>query len=191
MIEKRWQLARSPVIAFLALALVFATVACGMRFFVYPRTLFERHVIRPIPASVRNMKADIYNKATFWARRKGYQARASVVRFDISREDLLQIVAARGFKPWENVDYRANEGTLWYRMAGDPTTYTDAYLYRGRYAKPPSWFDLDKWQDTDMETYLTGQDDYMKTNEIDVSLLIYNSQLGSAYLIRWERRSPR
>jgi hypothetical protein len=48
----------------------------------------------------------------------------------------------------------------------------------------PSWFDLDKW--TDSDAYWAGEDDPAEGWQ-DASVLIYNEQLGSAFLVKWER----
>jgi hypothetical protein len=184
MIEKKRRVAKVAGIAFILLFMAGATTL-ALRFFVRPRLAFERHVIRPIPRSVRNIRADVYQGATFWARLRGYQEHVSVVRFDISREDLLQVVGARGFQSCENPSYSDYVRVFYPEMPREARVLS-INLYSGKHVEPPSWFDLEKWKHADMESYFTGR--YASSGTVDISFLIYNRQLGSAYLIRWERK---
>ncbi len=110
----------------------------------------------------------------------GYQECAVVLRFNISKDDLLGIVASRGFEPRESAG--CLDGYLDYEI--NDQHHTSIMLFRDRAGRSPNWFDLEKW--TGSETYITGQDTY-EGDQLDVSLLLYNSQLSSAYLVRWQR----
>jgi hypothetical protein len=186
MIEKKRHVARLAGSAFVVLAVMAGVTAPVMRLFVRPGLTFERHVIRPIPRSVRNIRADVYQRATFWGRLRGYEEHVSVVRFDISREDLLQVVGARAFRSCGNARYSDRDRDLWTPASPPQAHVPSISLYRGKHVESPSWFDLEKWKRADMESYFTGR--YASSGTVDISFLIYNRQLGSAYLIRWERR---
>jgi hypothetical protein len=172
---------RFAEIAFLVLLVTVGATIIAMRSSIGAPALFRRLVIRPIPKSVQNMRLDRVQMATFGARLHGYRSRAYVLRFDISREDLSQIVATRGFEPWDNPTY--TDGVLKYKTTKG--SFASMYLYWPKLRPAPNWFDLEAW--TGFETYFIGQDQLI-LGRADVSLLLYDEQLGSAYLVKWEKR---
>jgi hypothetical protein len=147
---------------------------------VVVRETFKRHVIRPIPPSVHNIRMDRCQMASLWRRLHGRHEHAFVLRFDVRRKDLLQIVRAKGLKLQETIEYR--EGNHWYATQGYAFTFRD--LYREKTRDPPRWFDLDEWAGA--EIYAAGQDTLMNAR-MDISYLFFNEQLGSAYVIRLVR----
>ncbi len=102
-----------------------------------------------------------------------------MLRFDIGKDDLLRIVEARGFKPFDHV--WCYEGTLYY--GSDARAASTIALY-GPDREAPSWFDLnsDNWPYCD--AYLLGETDRY-SGLADASFLLYREQLGRAYLIKW------
>jgi hypothetical protein len=185
----------------LALTILCALLAAGGGTFLAwelllgPRATFRRLVIRPIPHSVRNIKVDRCQLSTrrerLYYRRENH---AFVLRFDIDKEDFSQIVAARGFRllSWRSV--QCYEGTV---VFGDRDGTRDLKLYKGTLdvdeggnpidvgLRRPGWFDLDTWEGR-FGGYRAGKD---LPNEgwLDLSVLFYNEQLGSAFLIKWEK----
>ena len=177
MTDKSASAHRRLVIAFSVLVFV----AGGMFLIASPlggaRATFASQVIRPIPQSVQNIKMDRCPITPFMSRFQGTWERALVVRFDVSKEDLSRIVVTHGFMPWVTVE--CTSGTLRYKTTDG--SVTDIRLYRERHRRSPSWFDLEKWRDA--ETYFVGQAT-PDGHSVDVSLLVYNDQVGSAYFIR-------
>jgi hypothetical protein len=179
MIEKKARIARFAVIILLTLPVVIGTAALAMRFLVNPRLSFERMTIRPIPKSVRNIRADRYDKYTFWARIHGVRAYVFVLCFDIAKEDLSQIVAAHGFRPCIAPTYA--DGEIFCEVVHG--YFAPMSLYYGKDARKPHWFDLGEW--TDIEAYIIGTQMTLHPHDpMEVTYLLYNERLGSAYLLK-------
>lgn len=175
-------------VSLLALALLIGMSVFAIRFSAGPRATFRRLAIRPIPQSVHRMKMDQFQITPFSRQPDMYCDRAVVLRFDISREDLLQIVRAREFKPSASSMWFAGSA-VW--ETGDQTAYQTLHtveVYKEKRREPPHWFDLEKWANP--ETYFLEQPDSDPANWTDVTLVFYNEELGIAYLIKWERRLP-
>lgn len=157
-----------------ALLLIALTVA---KSYLYGPRIFRRFVLRPIPASVQEIRADHCEISHFIERLYGSRERAYVLRFSISQEDVLRIVATRGFKRWEPIQY--SDGVLTFKD-------TDGYemgieLYTdGR--SEPDWFDLARWEE--WQTYYMGEDG-IDLSWLDASLLLYNEQMASAYFVKY------
>jgi hypothetical protein len=174
-----------------AIAVAAAATALAWEFFFSPRASFRHLVIHPIRRSVRNIKVDRQSRFSLWARLCGFSEDFYVVRCDISKEDLMQIVQARGFEPCEDLKFADNR--LTYTRVKERHSVAIGRLHAawgGGHSQalydtqqPPSWFDLGKW--TDSEAYLIERDTGRSDCE-DLALLIYSKQVGSAYFIRWD-----
>ena len=164
--------------ACLILLLIIGTCILVIHLHIGGRLLFKRLVARPIPKSVHEIRVDRCQISSIVDRLDGFRERAFILRFKIDREDLARIIEGRGFQSWENAKY--SKGNLRYRSSDQ--FITNVKLYSAN-RDAPSWFDLREW--TEFETYFVGRDKIGLRN-VDVSLLLYNEQLGSAYLIKWE-----
>jgi hypothetical protein len=142
------------------------------------RLLFRRLLVHPIPRSVQHIKTDSCQISSLVDRLDGFREHAFVLRFEVNREDLSRIIAARGFKRWEDAKY--SEGILRYKSSDQFLTSIKLYNMR---RQPPNWFDLEQW--TKFETYFVGKDETGLWT-VDVSLLLYDEQRGCAYVIKWD-----
>lgn len=163
------------VTSFLAICLA-GTMFSIVRLSVFTPRLFERIVTYPIPESVHKITADRCQISSLLERLDGFRGYAYVLRFDISRDDLSQIIVRRGFKPWENVQY--SHGILRYKDPNGYNTNVELYVH-GR--SEPTWFDLAEWRD--FRTYYVGEEG-VNLSWVDVDLLLYNEQLACAYLVK-------
>ncbi len=166
------------VVIILALLLAVGALAFAIVPRLNGRLLFKRLVVHPIPPSVQQIKADSCRISSLLDRLDGFREYAFVLRFKVNREDLSQIIAARGFKRWE--DAKCSEGTLQYKSSDQFLTSIKLYNMR---RQPPNWFDLEQW--TKFETYFVGKDETGLWT-IDVSLLLYDERRGCAYMIKWD-----
>lgn len=144
---------------------------------------FRRYVLCPIPESVKHIEIGRCQRATLWLRLHGWRDQAVVLGFDINREDLLRIVAARGFKLDERSGYA--DDSHWYSTGGYSARFDDLFR-RGRTREAPDWFDLPMW--TGAEIYILGSHTSAGAR-IDVSYLLFNERLGRAFLIWREQGS--
>jgi hypothetical protein len=137
--------------------------------------LFQQHVLRPIPASVTDVRVEQTASVIGY----GY-----VFRFAVNTSDLEAIRKSRPFRQTENMHVFDEDGLSWdwkgweqeepdHRERGAAFTI---HHPRGR----PSWFDLGSWRH--LESYALRQTD-KDGNVTDLQILIYNSQLGQAYFI--------
>jgi len=159
--------------------------------------VFRRYVLGPIPASVKNIKADqpgqLYGK---WY----------ALRFNINREDLNLIINSRPFIKVRNVRYK--NGSLdwgWGRLdLGDmvipeggpldtPKYNLGISLYGRRRA--PAWFRPDLWDDTEAYGFyrindLVNTEAYeyqmqkssgLRSGRKMIQILIYNEKEQEAY----------
>jgi hypothetical protein len=167
----------------LLLLLTAGASAVLMGMCVSPRASFKRFVIRPIPQSVRNIKADRCQISTLQDRFDGYQEHAVVLRFEIRREDLFRIVAARRFKAWDSLKDAlwCCEGKIQFDHPESHATRRGIELYTPE-RQAPSWFDLDADNWSHCDAYVQGQYDEFR-GWADASFLFYNEELGSAYLL--------
>ncbi len=136
---------------------------------VLPAWRFRNTVLRPIPSSVKAVRAD-----KTW----GFNEHGYVFRFDIGKEDLQLLLKSRGFKPIGHVAY--HNGTLEYGESSRATTSFSLYeTYDGKY--PPRWFKFDTW--TDFQAYLAEKE---RREYYGVWLLLYREDIGQAYFIERE-----
>jgi hypothetical protein len=142
-VSKRSRAPRLERIVFLALLLAGGATFLGTRSYLGPSASFKRFVIRPIPGSVCNIKVDRRGISSLRDWLDGFRDNAIVLRFDINRECLSQIVAIRGFALRQRAEYR--DGDLHYQV--NDQYYTVMRLYREKTREPAGWFDLQKWTD--------------------------------------------
>lgn len=171
---------------FTAIALVTLILAAGatglaIRACHDARGAFRRLVMCPVPPSVEDVKMDRCRASSSGQHLDGIQEDAVVLRFDISKDDVARIVAARGFKP---LTYKmwCYEGTVTYeepeaRIGGSFALYTPEH-------HAPRWFDLDHENWADFDAYWLGDQDKAR-GAADMSFLFYKEQFGRAYLVRW------
>jgi hypothetical protein len=162
------------------LVVLVVLLLCGMMFLIYkvllkpkPSELFLRYVLDPIPASVKNIKAD--QCGAF----RGYEY---VFRFDINRTDLDLIIKSRPFSEAQNIICQG--GIIYWEWKF--THFTDKYDSRGFHVyderRKPSWYTLESWEEP--ETYALVKED--KVNGVDtedIQVLVYNAKLGQAFFI--------
>ena len=137
--------------------------------------LFQQHVLKPIPASVTDVKVERT------ARDIGF---GYVLRFAVNTSDLEAIRKSRPFRQTENMHVFDGDGLSWdwkgwEQEESDPRERGVAFTIhhpRGR----PSWFDLGSWRH--LESYALRQTD-KGGNVTDLQILIYDSQRGQAYFI--------
>ena len=144
------------------------------------RVLFRQLVVDPIPTSVRHIRADRCYETSHTDRLNGLEQNIYALRFEISKEDLVDIVAAGGFSRAESIEY--SNGVLDYNMSG--LASTGMLLYWGA-NEEPMWFDLGEW--SDFGAYYTGEEK-RGIPQSNVSLLLYNDALSCAYFIKHELR---
>lgn len=193
---------RFAVTALWILLLAAGGMILGWECLFSSRATFRRFVFSPIPRSVRNIRVDHCQRSSLKMRvYREYEKHVLVLRFEINEDDLSRIIVKRGFRLCK--DFKYTNGTLEYTIAkvrrssvSDGCKIIDMKLDNrliqlycedqeaGEKEYPaPSWLDLGGW--TNGEAYLAGQDD-LSRGWLDVSLLIYNKQLGSAHLIKYE-----
>jgi hypothetical protein len=195
MFEKETCVKKLPVVGLVLLTVGMAGAFLAWEFAFSPRAAFRRYVVHPIPRSVRNIRVDHTWKTPLSSRLQSYLRRSVfVLRFDISKEDLQRILGSREFRVCKSCSCTEG-GTVKYVITRISyttfrghdeinTSNEPMYIYLWPVGRPvPSWFDLDKW--TEPNGYMAGQD-YMSPGWVDVSLLVYNEQLGSAYMIKYE-----
>lgn len=168
------------------LVLAGASAVLTMMCFVGARGVFKRLVISPIPQSVSDIRVDRCQISTAQDWLEGYQEKAIVLRFNVSKDDLSRIVKARGFKPW--IPLEANRpwcqnGSIKCQHPRSQALDWDIDLY-GPERQAPIWFDLDSEDWAHCDAYLLGE--YEAFNGwADASLLFYSEKLGGAYLVNW------
>jgi len=157
-----------------AVALVLAAVIAFKMF--YGPWVFIRYVRFPIPKSVKNIKAD----RPSWE----VSGHKYVMRFKINKNDLKLILNSRPFKEMIDVQYRRyGRGVLRWRL--DPHHAEGILLYPS-YGRPgPKWFRPDQWKNPKVYRFRERNTSYRE----HLQVLIYNEELGEAYLIeRYEGR---
>jgi hypothetical protein len=167
------------------LVVLVVLLLCGMMFLIYkvllkpkPSELFLRYVLDPIPASVKNIKAD--QCGAF----RGYEY---VFRFDINRADLDLIIKSRPFREAQIIN--CQDGNLFWVWKGshDGDAYNgDAYdggaFSTGLKRRKLSWYTLESWEEP--ETYALVKEDKVKgVDTRDIQVLFYNAKLGQAFFI--------
>ena len=67
------------------------------------RLLFRQIVVDPIPTSVKHIRADRCYETSHMDRLNGLEQNIYALRFEISNEDLMDIVAAGGFSQTDGI----------------------------------------------------------------------------------------
>jgi hypothetical protein len=136
-----------------------------------PWMVFRKVVLSPIPASVRQIRAD----HKWWLNQYSY-----ILRFAISPEDVALLVRSGPFEELAFVRY--DRGYFDYGNTRLSSTSINVYaVYNGE--REPEWLDLSKW--TQCRVYVAeveGPDMY------NVRLLLYDEGRGEAYFVRHEIR---
>ncbi len=182
MAEEKTHAVKLAVPILVALFLVVCGAILVMRFFVSPRLSFGRLVVKPIPSSVHDIKLNRCEMSTRRARLNGERQWAVVLRFAVSKDDLSQIIAAHALKRVDLTEYTYGRLQYGFRDGPNARHYSEIELYKKR-RPAPRWFDLEQWRN--IETYVLERD-IDGEGWMDVWLLLYNEQSGSAYFIRYE-----
>jgi hypothetical protein len=177
--RKRWLFC--CVIVALAIGIYYAKTA---RYQPTKEQIFHRFVLNPIPGSVTDIQADCHKYN--W-----YGDYIYVLRFGIDRTYLDFLINSYPFKRVYLEDFETSGELRWCSLEKPEvtTTYFSRHTYSGVYysteiyepgEQRPSWLDLGVWQNPEMYVYEeeTGRDGI-----IHRKILIYNNDLGYAYLI--------
>ena len=140
--------------------------------------IFSKCVLSPIPKSVKDIKLD---------QQQYFSGYIYVLRFNISKDDVVLIINSRPFIELEGVTYRL--GSLYYERIKDPEIDTQKKLYNNNSvintplywsSEPPEWFKPNDWNNPKIYRYRTKLG---KANTYSTKVLIFNEQLGEAYFI--------
>jgi len=143
--------------------------------------LFKQVVIDPIPQSVKDIKASI----PLDKRERGRAEHTYILRFDVSREGVLKIVASRSFVE-QTIIYTTIEQRLYLSnlsldyIGPDSNVVWPGVMLYATSRDMPDWFDLPQWKGFTAHYAGTQRpiDNYIKTH-----VLLYNEHLGRAYFV--------
>jgi hypothetical protein len=157
----------------LVLVLVLTSAWFAWTNWVSPRRLFQKAVLKPIPASVRQIKGIAFSSS-------GYHKR--VLRFVISDPDVRLILGSDQFKEIGFVKYSGKSRILSF---GETVHKTTAFiLFDGLRNKfPPRWFELNDVKA--FRAYLVEEED---AYHYKVRLFLYEQRMGRAYFVGYETR---
>jgi hypothetical protein len=137
------------------------------------REMFRRVVAHPIPKSVQEIRTDTHG---------GKYDRIRIVYFDVSKEDLPQVVASGSFKSLPYAEY-SRRCVLRYGLSERVITMLS--LYRCEDEKP-QWLDLERW--TDFTAYFAERE--VPNIRYSVRIMLYNEHLQRACVVEREMRGP-
>jgi len=133
---------------------------------------FETVVVQPVPESVKNIRTDRFRNS------RGPNGHVCVFRFDISREDLSQILASDAFIRLEYAKYAS--GKLHFGV--DRNMRMGVGLYESRWHSEPAWFDLAQWADS--EAFVAEEE--VPSTWYKARFLLYSEERGAAYFLEYE-----
>jgi hypothetical protein len=163
-----WRPKKDWLVTYGLAAVVLMTLAALLQGTVGAAGIFKRYVCNPIPKSVKHIRAD---------RPWELSGHRYVMHFEISPSDLSSVLALRRFTEVSHVEY--NAGSL--RWDVDPSHGEALPLYRhGKGA--PAWFRPNDWKNPKAYRHKERQTNYREHMQI----LIYNEELGEAYLIEYQ-----
>lgn len=161
-----------PPIGFFALPVILAIVIVARG---SPEArAFKRHVCRPIPDSVDEIRADL---------RSSRPGRRYVGRFQIDAADVAAIAQSRPFDEFESVSFDGS--SLQWQGPKNPLHGTsllgDSESIAPYWTRtPPQWFRRDEW--THPKVYRL-REKWGKSSRSHVQVLIHNDQTNGAYFI--------
>jgi hypothetical protein len=145
---------------------------------------FRRYVFKPIPSSVKDIKADLP-----WQ----YTGHKYVLYFKINESDLALILNSRSFKEFEGIVY--TNGRLYWGYVGNPRLDPRQNPFKGDFTghllldvpgsgrRPvPEWFAPNKWNKPKVYSF---RERWGKSDRERKQVLIYNEGLAEAYLIEY------
>lgn len=160
-----------------------------------PSELFRKHILDPIPESVKNIKADRPSEIL------GY---TYTLRFNINRADLELLIKSGTLERVWNVQYE-NGYLNWDwdpprlygtpgRQISMPGSGMDIIVYHPeRWRREPRWFRLDQWENPEAYVFYTKGDlvniqafesDELETSDrTTIQVLLYNEKESEAYFI--------
>ncbi len=145
---------------------------------------FRRYIFKPIPKSVKDIRADLP-----WQ----YTGRRYILYFKINESDLALILNSRSFEEFEGVIY--TNGRLYWGYIGNPQLdplqnpfhgdFTEHLLLDvpGSGRRPvPEWFRPNEWNKPKVYSF---RERWGKSDRERRQVLIYNEELSEAYFVEY------
>lgn len=162
----------------LILVLVISSILAAIYYVRRPGYLFKEVVLKPIPKSVKNIRATSKRSVVL------NTGHTYVLGFDIGKEDLSLILGSEPFTEIEDVSYNDDSGTFAFGTASRGMTIT---LYeRNEGERAPEWFELNTWDN--FRVYLVED---AGLGWYRMRLLLYREDLGRAYFIEHKMNGTR
>jgi len=164
-------------IGILLIALMFVPMRSPSMRSPSPADLFQRIVIHPIPDSVQAIEADVCHQSSLKDRLTGWRHHEYLLRFDISKEDISNVLTSGSFRELGFVGY--NSGVL---VLGVTNRDAGHFVLYETEEEEPAWFDLEQWKDT--KAWIAEEE--RKGSWYKAHVVLYSEHLGRAYFLEYE-----
>lgn len=143
-----------------------------------PSLLFRKIILKPIPKSVRNIRATGKRSIVF------NTGHTHVLGFNIGKEDVALILDSEPFTEIEHANYSDDSGIFSFGNTSRGMTIALYQLHEDE--RVPEWFKLGTWDK--FGAYLVEQEGL---GWYRMRLLLYREDLDKAYFIEYEMNGTR